>query len=389
MKVDKANPRHWFRLLRFAASVMAVWLLQPWVRQGRRVRVVFYGHKLSGNLLAIHDALVAEGDIEPVFLTMDPVYAKELSGLGKKSCQAGTLSSVLLLLRAKAVISDHGLHAMSWLVGRSRLRFLDVWHGIPFKGFDADDFRLQHRYDEVWVASPLSKELYVKRYGFKPDRVHVTGYARTDLLAKPGPGKEELLEQFGLGGYQSSRFVLFAPTWKQDSRNRSLFPFGETESTFIDRLASVCRAKDAVLLVRKHLNSNGGADTPADGVVYLPFAAFPHTEAILSLSSLLICDWSSIAFDYLLLDRPTIFLETPPPFRKGFSLGPEYRFGRVVASMDSLLNAAASYLEDDENYRADVGGLPGSVRERVYNGYADGKCAQRCIARLRAQIKEG
>ena len=28
----------------------------------------------------------------------------------------------------------------------------------------------------------------------------------------------------------------------------------------------------------------------------------------------------SIAFDYLLLDRPTLFLDIPAPFKKGFSL---------------------------------------------------------------------
>src|SRR5690606_40302310 len=69
------------------------------------------------------------------------------------------------------------------------LRFFDVWHGIPFKGFDADDFRVQHRYDECWVASPLLRDLYIQRFGFEPQRVVATGYARTDRSEERRGGK--------------------------------------------------------------------------------------------------------------------------------------------------------------------------------------------------------
>ena len=64
------------------------------------------------------------------------------------------------------------------------LAFFDVWHGIPFKGFDAEDFRVQRHYDETWVASPLLRDLYVDRFSFEPERVVPTGYARTDRLVR-------------------------------------------------------------------------------------------------------------------------------------------------------------------------------------------------------------
>jgi len=39
-------------------------------------------------------------------------------------------------------------------------------------------------------------------------------------------------------------------------------------------------------------------------------------------SDVLICDRSSIPFDHLLLDRPTLFRDLPAPSRNGFSLRP-------------------------------------------------------------------
>src|SRR5690606_21993965 len=121
--------------------------------------VVLYGHKLGGNLLALRRQAYADGGWRMVFLTMDASYARELRKDGVEACIATRPACIALLARARAVVSDHGLHSMQWMPGRSSLKFFDVWHGIPFKGFDADDFRLQQRYDEVWVASGLLKDL--------------------------------------------------------------------------------------------------------------------------------------------------------------------------------------------------------------------------------------
>jgi putative ABC transport system substrate-binding protein len=53
-----------------------------------------------------------------------------------------------LLARTDAVISDHGLHALALMLGRTKVGFFDVWHGIPFKGFDGRDFEFVPRYAE-------------------------------------------------------------------------------------------------------------------------------------------------------------------------------------------------------------------------------------------------
>jgi CDP-glycerol glycerophosphotransferase len=388
MKVDKRNPRHWLYLAAFGLQVVAAWLLRAAraPAAGEPV-VVLYGHKLSGNLLALHREMQLPGaGVRPVFLTMDPQYHARLRREGVESCLAWSPQCLGLLRRARAVVSDHGLHPLAWLVGRSHLRFFDVWHGIPFKGFDADDFRLQQRYDETWVASPALAAMYVRRFGFEPARVHATGYARTDALVVPREDRDACLARFGLSRWAGKRFVLFAPTWAQDADDRSLFPFGQTQEEFLGALSQACREAGAVLLVRRHLNSGvAAADTPED-VVFLPFAEHPDTEALLGISDLLVCDWSSIAFDYLLLDRPTIFLDVPPPFRKGFSLGPEYRHGKVVAGMDGMLDAVRRYLADPSAYARDVGDRPARVAAEVYGGMADGRAASRCLARLRRHL---
>ncbi len=386
MKIDKTSPLHWALLALFGANVALALLFRPFVRPkpGDRKSVILYGHKLSGNLLAIYRRLRAahRDQFRPVFLTMDPAYRQRLLGAGDEACLATTPTCARLLASADAVISDHGLHALQPMLGRSDLKFFDVWHGIPFKGFDADDFRVQHRYTETWVASPLLAELYTRRFGFDPAKVTVTGYARTDPLVESHETPAEIRRRLGLQHTEGQRLVLFGPTWKQDAQHRSQFPFGVDGQEFLERLTEVCRRNGALLLFRAHLNAKDPVPLPADRVIPIPFADYPDTEAILQISDALICDWSSIAFDYLLLDRPTLFLDVEPPFRKGFSLGPEYRFGPVIKDLPELLSELERSLADPEGYRAEYGARHAAIREQVYGSYADGRSAERCVERL-------
>lgn len=389
MKIEKRNPLHWCYLTGFAIQGVLGLLFRALgkLARGRRRKqiVVLYGHKLNGNLLALYRAMNSDDrhGLQPVFLTMDSTYRRELNAAGIRAQSAYSLGCAVLLSRAAALVSDHGLHALQPLhdaYRRAGLLFFDVWHGIPFKGFDADDFRLQHRYDETWVASDLHRQLYIERFGFPAERVFVTGYARTDCLVASQEPNSAIRQRLGLP--REGRLILFAPTWAQDVRGRSVFPFGESEERFLAALSAVAQGHVATVLVRTHMNSAGLISADRPGVIALPGERYPNTEEILQISDALICDWSSIAFDYLLLDRPTFFLDVPAPFRKGCSLGTKYRFGEVVQGLDELTTQLARTLIDQAPYWAEYGERHALTKAEVYGTYADGRASQRCVAQL-------
>jgi CDP-glycerol glycerophosphotransferase len=381
MKLDKHNIRHWWYLLLFAFNVALAIACRPFRRRTGR-RVLLYGHKLNGNLLAIQQQLrTTQPRVEAVFLTLDPSYHRELSRQGAPCVLATSLQCLRWLVNADAVISDHGLHAMRPMQFFSDLKFFDVWHGIPFKGFDADDFRVQQGFDEVWVASPLLRSLYIERFGFRPQQVLVTGYARTDRLVRPDEAVATTKVQLGLGD-RPGKIVLFAPTWKQDAKHRGLYPFGIDEQAFLRALSELGRRTGATFLIRVHLNSTAVANTDFAHIVHVPHARFPDTEAVLLASDILVCDWSSIAFDYLLLDRPTVFLDVEPPFAKGLSLDASYRFGAIAGDMDDLLRLLERYLVDPDSYMQEFAKKHAEIKAKVYGAYADGNASVRCVERL-------
>ena len=385
MKIDRRNPRHGLYLLLMGFNVVAAIILRPLLHRRSSGKVLLYGHKRNGNLLAIHEWGLAHRSQAPdmSYLTMDPTYYRQLRREGVPCVLAIAPSAIRWLATADAIVSDHGLHAMRFMLGTTDMKFFDVWHGIPFKGFDADDFRLQHRYDEVWLASVLMERLYVERFGFNRQQLEVTGYARTDMLVGGDHIDSERIRR-KLGIPNERKVVLFAPTWAQDERGRSLFPFGIKADKFHEVMSDLALRENATIILRRHLNSGAKEDRAGDypGLLSLPYADWPNAEEILLASDILVCDWSSIAFDYLVLERPTVFLDVPAPFSKGFSLDATYRFGAVAGSMVETVELVEGFLRDPAAYARVCGDRSKRIKHLVYGGNADGAAASRCVGRL-------
>lgn len=385
MKVDRKRPGHWLLLATLFVQGLLGILLRLVRRREERSVVVLYGHKLNGNLLALYRCML-EGSaigLQPCFLTMDRSYHRTLLAAGVPSVWAGEWRCPELLSRAVAIITDHGLHTLGPLRSayrRGGTRFFDVWHAIPFKGFDAADFLLQHHYDEIWVASDFCRDMYIEKYGFRSEIVKVTGYPRTDPLVRRSDDVAELRRRFGLP--PDGKVILFAPTWAQDDKGRSIYPFGCTEEEFLSRLSMLARAHGATVVLRSHLNTGASPVVIPEGVMVLSAADVPDTEAVLAMTDILVCDWSSIAFDFLLLDRPAIFLDVPPPFRKGFSVGPEHRYGAIVDTPHELFAQLFSCLASEEGYWKEHRGRHERTRRVIYGEHADGRSSMRCLKRL-------
>lgn len=381
MKIDKRNPTHWWLLAQQALYTLIATCARFVSRKPQKPVVVLYGHQLSGNLKALYHEWERNhrDKFDCYVLCLDPSYALQLRQLDIPVLQCNRLRDMILVGRSSAIITDHGLHAMSAFVRFTSILFIDVWHGIPFKGFTPDDFRLQHRYDEVWVSSPLLKEIYERKFGFKPDIVKALGYSRTDKLFLKKSPDPQLRENLHIP--VGNKIVLYAPTWQQDDLGRESIPFSESQDTFIQLLGEVCSKQSATLVIRSHLNASISF-SPIENVRYCSMKEYPDSEALLQSTEVLICDWSSIAFDFLVLARPTIFLDVAAPFKHGFSLDPEYRFGSLANDLQSLGALLSSALQNPQAFMRDQQFSYRDISAAVYGNNLDGRVAERQLERL-------
>jgi CDP-glycerol glycerophosphotransferase (TagB/SpsB family) len=381
MKIDTKNGKHWWLLLQQATLTVLAILLRLVIKKPTKPIVVFYGHQFAGNLKALYIEwqLHNQKDLDLFFLTLDPEQYEILKSEGIQTRACYRWNVVSILARTSIIVTDHGLHAMFPLTRLTNIVFVDVWHSIPFKGFVPRDFKLQHQYDEIWVSSERIKALYSTRFGFDSNRVHSLGYARTDKLFRKEAPELGFRRHFGISPEQ--KIVLYAPTWQQKADEPPPAPFGLKSHDFIQRLGEICIANGALLVIRCHLNTRIEQESNGD-VLHVPQAMYPDTEEILLATDILVCDWSSIAFDFATLYRPTMFLDIPPPFHNGLALGKEYRFGLIVDNMDSLASDLSNCLLDPEMYQRQCAEKQISIVRELYAEESMGRAGRLQVERL-------
>ena len=206
---------------------------------------------------------------------------------------------------------------VSWLdtpLGGIFLKFrrlvIHLGHGTPLKciGMMEKDGKLlkkmyyllcQTNISYSLASSPFVADIIQKSIGFSKKHVLINGQPRTEVLFKESLKLSELNNGF--------THILYAPTWRQHSKIK-LFPF---EDFSLTELQSFLSKEKIIIHIRFHPAYE--EDIPKDILSLENVSLFsakknPEIMDYLNLFDVLITDYSSIYFDYMLLERPMIFL---------------------------------------------------------------------------------
>lgn len=347
-------------------------------RSNRKINVVLYGHTLSGNLYAFYRYVTKERgkEVNVNFLTMSPGYSRKLYKDDVNVLLTFKLHDMIKVRNADFIITDHGLHVMILYLMFTSIKIIDVWHGIPFKGFKKTDFNFLRRYDEIWVTSKLLKKIYVNKYIFDEEKVKPIGYARTDLLINCENRMNSLRRKYGVKN-NIEKIILLAPTWRHNRGKELELPFGMSAEGFWNGLNELAKSNNCLLIYRLHLNENSNVKVESTNIKTISTYDHPNTEELLLISDILISDWSSIVFDYLVLQRPTIFIDIEPPFNHGFTIDPEFRYGKIVDNYRELVKSVDVYVDSPKLFEYKYGNAMNRITKKLYDDTLDGNSAKR------------
>lgn len=222
-------------------------------------------------------------------------------------------------LMAKVYISSGGVQDINFFTSRGAIK-VNLWHGIPIKkiGFDSENskhFRKffqqendffgnlwkKFRYPMVYIKYDLflSPSQYVADYSFKSafnlkdENIIFAQYPRVSFLQECEPIKEYK---------QYNKVFLYAPTWRDNGNN-----FLEQAQIDFKKLNELMKQYNALFLIKFHSNTKLNIDDIPnfDHLKFLSNDIDPMQ--LLKSTDCLITDYSSIYFDYLILNRPIIY----------------------------------------------------------------------------------
>lgn len=313
--------------------------------------------------------------VRPIWLTCSRQLAAALRRRGYEAYYIASFVGIKSLLKAGCILSHTGFSGIrAMLVGKVKV---DLWHGVPLKKMAESDAA-----DYVCATSESLREHFGTCLGVDPARLVVSGYPRTDVLLSSIPGYEIGLEAH-LEAIQAlkkrARIVLYTPTFRDYLKEATFEEFFKEIPLNATELDGVLETHGAFLLIKLHdYTVNGRIEhalhriSERAYVISEPIDVYP----ILREADVLVTDYSSIFFDFLLLDRPIIFyIPDYDVYRRarGFSLKFDaFTPGPKASTFADFVTALRSVLEGEDASKDERR----RVREYVFD-YVDGNSSER------------
>lgn len=256
-------------------------------------------------------------EITPLFVINDPELRNSLSSkYGKQYfIETENIQGIRQALSAGVWFTSAGLPAYGTGLHKKRL-IINLWHGVPLKKIALLDPNLKkaariyfkkifsENYTCILTTSHELIPLMARSFAVSEAKIKVWGQPRNDGLFQKNDCREILGQLFpDLPEY--TKTVLYAPTFR-DYGQVQLFPFKDFDQK---QLEAFLDEKNMLLFIRTHVAEQGSA-APYLGkrIRFLGNEQAEDVTGILNIFDCLITDYSSIYIDYLLTDKPMIFL---------------------------------------------------------------------------------
>ncbi|SER65322.1 CDP-glycerol glycerophosphotransferase family protein [Psychrobacillus sp. OK032] len=252
---------------------------------------------------------------------------------------------------------------------------IDLWHGFPLKKMFFEDpfFSDKNTIEQYWRQidylasySDLYSNIVNKCLRVTPEKYVVTGAPRNDLLFNPN-SRERLFKILNKED-EGQKFIIYMPTFRQSDQTSKgdesykIFDFIDFDSSSLIRFLE---DNNYELIVKSHPIFKRNLELYSEmssNITIFPseklLDEFIDFYEVLGAAEVLITDYSSVYFDFLLLDKPIIF--TPVDLEeykdeRGFLLNPyeEWTPGPKVLTQQTLQNEIMNYEKNKEYYKCE------------------------------------
>lgn len=289
---------------------------------------------------------------EVKFVINDEKRRRELTSIyGDYFITNYRISDVLYIIGANTWITSSLETPIGGIFLSFRRKVFHLGHGAPIKAIGLAEKKrnlkkviyyaiVKTNFSYFFSTSQVFDKAWQDFLGVNSKKIIRGGQPRNDMLFSSEVPKI----------LKSDSSILYAPTWRP-YRNTELFPFDDFK---VSELSDFLKAKNIELYIRLHPNFESEIDDQFlkyDNIKLLSKSSVDDIYEVLSGFDCLITDYSSIYVDYLLTDRPVIFI--PYDYleyssRVGFSIDyTEYSPGHKPKSFNEFKEAICDALGND------------------------------------------
>lgn len=302
--------------------------LLRFVKTNRRKALFIITDSHSDNCLALADYLLnTREDLDICFLVDEQVaekYTLKYRETNGRVISAGHnfFRSNFELTTAKYVFFMHR-RPFSVIKKRKNQLVVNLWHGSGYKDV-ADNEGAWHDgidFDYVLVPGDVFIETKSKFFSCDKQRVLPLGYPRYDSLLRENDAARQFAEKYL--HVEGKKLIIWLPTYRQkqysaaDSSEAKIeyqydIPLLKSEDE-LQLINEICKKENVVILVKRHpyQKEYSCEKNSYSNILFMSSSDLEQKGVclyeILGVTDALISDYSSVAIDYMLLDKPMAF----------------------------------------------------------------------------------
>ncbi len=316
----------------------------------RKPRILFLDEKrdvLAPSMEAVYDRLIERG-LSERFVIKQSLRNTESRHYSKLS----TAAVIAKIARATIIIVDDYVPAFNTIRLADSVKVIQLWHaGAGFKGVGyarwghfgcPAPFSAHRRTDFAICDSVAIRDFFSEPFGILEEQVIPTGMPRMDAYLSEDNRRrvtEKLYETYP--ALKGKRVILFAPTYRGRNRKTAYYPY---ELIDFDGLYRYCEDTDSVVLFKMHpwvAGEVGIGEAYSDR--FFSMNAYPNINELFYITDLLITDYSSCIYEFMLMKKPMLFFAFDRD-RYAVSRGFHRDYaanvpGKVCLTFDELLRA--------------------------------------------------
>lgn len=263
---------------------------------------------LGGNLARVHDRMI-ERDLDKKYKFS---HSFRIPSTANKW---STLRLIYRLATSDTVLMDDYFGLLGNLTISPETKIIQLWHaGSGFKAVGYSRFgkygspklsNAHRKYTYVITGSKHLVPVYAEAFGVEESAVVPTGLPRIDTFLNEEHSQKVTDDFFAAyPQFRGKKIVLFAPTFRGKSISDAHYDYDRID---FEKLHEVCGDKYVVLFRMHHFISEAPPIPEEYSDRLVDFASFPDTNDLLHVTDVLVTDYSSVIYEYTLLDKPILF----------------------------------------------------------------------------------
>ncbi len=313
MKFNKLKISHYLIFFVYSINIFLSLFFIIITNSKSKKRITLYGHKLEGNL---HYFFKNQNyfEHEIIYISFSLKEYKSLSLYSSNIFYALNLIHVFKTLQASVMIASHGIFYHKLIKQITNIKTFNIGHGISNVLNKVNPKIPDQIFDSHWVMSQFEKEVIENDNNIVFKNLEVTGFLRINNLIENKDQGTHLKEKTGL----SNKICLYAPSGvqKYDKENPNNFQYRNIE--FLKLLNTLSNSNDITTIFKPHHQNYEFKEienevmsfiNKSSNIIYFKDLDLEDLNELMLVSDFLITDYSSLFVDYLILDRPIIFLE--------------------------------------------------------------------------------